>query len=380
MELAFTDEQQRLRRKVRDFAANRIVPIVPVMEETDEFPRELVKELGKEGLMGLPVPEEWGGAGRDMMSYTLAVEELSRASAAVGVIVSVHTSVASMPLFYYGTTEQKKLYLPRLAAGELLGAFALTEPHAGSDAAAIRTSAERKGDYYILNGSKSFITNAGEADLYIVFAVSKALEAGKGITAFIVEKNTPGFRSGKKEKKMGLHGSNTCELVFDEARVPAEMRLGREGQGFDIAKSALDGGRIGIGAQALGIARAALEQAELWVGSRYAPNRRRLAAASITDMAARVEAAGLLVYRAADRLRSGLTCRKEASMAKLLASDTAMYVTTRALQLIGGDGWAGGHPLERLFRDAKVTQIYEGTNQIHRIVISNELMKGGGDS
>ncbi len=375
MELCFTDEQERFRSKVREYAVSRVAPSVPVMEESDAFPRALVNEMGGCGLLGLPVPREWGGSGADLISYMMAIEEISKVSAAVGVILSVHTSVATLPIVYYGTEEQKGKYLPKLASGEWLGAFALTEPHAGSDAAGIRTSASRVGEDYILNGSKVFITNAGEADVYIVFAVTGPGQGSSGVTAFIVEKTAPGFRVAKKEKKMGLRGSNTCELTFDQVRLPAAQRLGQEGEGFAMAKSILDGGRIGIGAQALGIARAALEQTERSVRERYPKERQRAAEPVLTEMAARVDAASLLVYRAAWLRQNGKPCTKEASMAKMFASDTAMAVTTEALQLLGSGGWTNGHPLERLFRDAKVTQIYEGTNQIHRIVISNELLK-----
>ncbi|MGF9912577.1 acyl-CoA dehydrogenase family protein [Paenibacillus ehimensis] len=375
MELCFTDEQERFRSRVREYAVSRIAPSVPAMEETDAFPRALVNDMGGWGLLGLPVPREWGGSGTDMISYMIAIEEISKVSATVGVILSVHTSVATLPIVYYGTEEQKAKYLPKLASGEWLGAFALTEPHAGSDAATIRTSAVWDGKDYILNGSKVFITNAGEADVYIVFAVTGPGQGSSGVTAFIVEGAAPGFRVGKKEKKMGLRGSNTCELTFDQVRLPAAQRLGQEGQGFAMAKSILDGGRIGIGAQALGIARAALEQTERFVRERYPKERQRAVEPVLTELAARVDAASLLVYRAAWLRQSGKPCTKEASMAKMFASDTAMAVTTEALQLLGGSGWTNEQPLERWFRDAKVTQIYEGTNQIHRIVISNELLK-----
>ncbi|MEC0209963.1 acyl-CoA dehydrogenase family protein [Paenibacillus ehimensis] len=375
MELCFTDEQERFRSKVSEYAVSRIAPSVPAMEETDAFPRALVNDMGGWGLLGLPVPREWGGSGTDMISYMIAIEEISKVSATVGVILSVHTSVATLPIVYYGTEEQKAKYLPKLASGEWLGAFALTEPHAGSDAATIRTSAVWDGKDYILNGSKVFITNAGEADVYIVFAVTGPGQGSSGVTAFIVEGAAPGFRVGKKEKKMGLRGSNTCELTFDQVRLPAAQRLGQEGQGFVMAKSILDGGRIGIGAQALGIARAALEQTERFVRERYPKEWQRAVEPVLTELAARVDAASLLVYRAAWLRQSGKPCTKEASMAKMFASDTAMAVTTEALQLLGGSGWTNEQPLERWFRDAKVTQIYEGTNQIHRIVISNELLK-----
>ncbi|AZN39683.1 acyl-CoA dehydrogenase family protein [Paenibacillus albus] len=377
MKLKFTKEQELLRDSVRAFAASAVAAAVPAMEANDTFPRSLVDEMGRLGFMGIPIAKEYGGRGLTMTPYILAIEELSRISAAVGVILSVHTSVGTLPIVYQGTDEQKQAYLPKLASGQWLGAFALTEPHAGSDASTIRTTAVRDSDTYVLSGSKLFITNGGEADNYILFAAVQDGYTGNrgGITAFLVDKNTPGFRVGKKEKKMGLHGSNTCELILEEAVVPASRRLGQEGQGFAIAKSALNGGRIGIGAQALGIARGALELAEQQASAMSTRQRSR-AASELRDMAAQVEAAALLVYRAADLHERGLRCTKEASMAKMFASDTAMSIATKTLQWCGASGLADELPAERFFRDAKVTQIYEGTNEIHRMVISGELLRG----
>ncbi len=380
MEFTFTHEQEMMRRMVRDFARDRIAPAVKEMDEEDKFPRAVIDEMAKLGLMGIPIPEKWGGAGADFISYILALEEISRVSATVGVIVAVHTSVGTFPILRYGTEEQKKKYVTRLARGEYLGAFALTEPHAGSNAAAIRTRATRVGDKYILDGSKIFITNANEADVYITFAVTDPDKGTKGITAFIVEKDTPGFSVGKKEKKMGLGGSNTSELIFERAEVPVENRLGEEGQGYEIALSNLAGGRIGIGAQALGIAAAALEQATAYAKDREQFGKPIAAQQAIqfklADMATRVEAARLLVYRAAWLRQQGHPCKKEAAMAKMFASDTAMAVATEAVQIFGGYGYTREYPVERFFRDAKITQIYEGTNEIQRIVIAGELLKG----
>ncbi|MBO2531355.1 MAG: acyl-CoA dehydrogenase [Thermoactinomycetaceae bacterium] len=380
MEFTFTHEQEMMRRMVRDFARDRIAPAVKEMDEEDKFPRAVIDEMAKLGLMGIPIPEKWGGAGADFISYILALEEISRVSATVGVIVAVHTSVGTFPILRYGTEEQKKKYVTRLARGEYLGAFALTEPHAGSNAAAIRTRATRVGDKYILDGSKIFITNANEADVYITFAVTDPDKGTKGITAFIVEKDTPGFSVGKKEKKMGLGGSNTSELIFERAEVPVENRLGEEGQGYEIALSNLAGGRIGIGAQALGIAAAALEQATAYAKEREQFGKPIAAQQAIqfklADMATRVEAARLLVYRAAWLRQQGHPCKKEAAMAKMFASDTAMAVATEAVQIFGGYGYTREYPVERFFRDAKITQIYEGTNEIQRIVIAGELLKG----
>lgn len=378
MDFHFNEEQQMMRRMVRDFANKEIAPFIPVMEETEQFPLHIVNKMGDMGLMGIPVPEEWGGAGADFVSYILAINEISKVSATLGVILSVHTSVGTNPILYFGTEEQKHQYVTKLAAGEYLGAFALTEPHAGSDASSIRTQAVRKGDAYILNGSKIFITNGGVADTYITFAVTDPGKGTRGISAFIVDKDTPGLTVGKKEKKMGLHGSNTTELVFDNAVVPAANLLGNEGEGFTIAMANLDKGRIGIAAQALGIAEAALHYA-----TEYAKERKQFGQAigklqavgfKLADMATKAEAARLLVYRAAWLCSKGLPCTKEASMAKLFASDAAMKLATEAVQVFGGYGYTREYPVERLFRDAKITQIYEGTNEIQHLVITKQLL------
>jgi len=378
MELRWTEEQEMMRKMVRDFAQKEIAPFVPVMEETEQFPRSIIKKMGEMGLMGIPVPEEWGGVGADFTSYILAINEISRVSATVGVILSVHTSVGTNPILYFGTDEQKAKYVPKLASGEYLGAFALTEPWAGSDARSIRTTAVRQGDHYILNGNKVFITNAGEADIYITFAVTDPGQGAKGISAFIVEQDTPGFTVGKKEKKMGLNGSNTAELIFENAVVPAANLLGQEGDGFKVAMANLNTGRIGIAAQALGIAEAALHFA-----TEYAKEREQFGkpiaqqqaiAFKLADMATLAEAARLLVYRAASLQSQGLPCGMEASMAKRFASDAAMKITTEAVQIFGGYGYTREYPVERLFRDAKITQIYEGTNEIQQIVIAKHLL------
>lgn len=378
MDFHFNEEQQMMRRMVRDFANKEISPFIPVMEETEQFPLHIVKKMGEMGLMGIPVPEEWGGAGADFVSYILAINEISRVSATLGVILSVHTSVGTNPILCFGTEEQKHQYVTKLAAGEYLGAFALTEPHAGSDASSIRTQAVRKGDAYILNGSKIFITNGGVADTYITFAVTDPGKGARGISAFIVDKDTPGLTVGKKEKKMGLHGSNTTELVFDNAVVPATNLLGNEGEGFTIAMANLDKGRIGIAAQALGIAEAALHYATEYAKERkqFGQEIGKLQAVGfkLADMATKAEAARLLVYRAAWLCSKGLPCTKEASMAKLFASDAAMKLATEAVQVFGGYGYTREYPVERLFRDAKITQIYEGTNEIQHLVITKQLL------
>jgi acyl-CoA dehydrogenase len=377
MDFELTTEQREMRELVRKFAKEEIAPRAADIDETDTFPRDLVRKMGHLGLMGLPIPEEYGGVGADFLSYMLAIEEISYASAALGVILAVHTSVGSFPILYFGTEEQKQRYLPKLTSGEYIGAFALTEPGAGSDAGGIRTRAVRDGDHYVLNGNKIFITNGGEADVYCVFAVTDAKRGSRGVTAFLVDKDTHGFRLGKKERKMGLNGSATAELLFDDAKVPVENRLGQENEGFVIAMRLLNGGRIGIAAQALGISRAAFDAANRYVRQRKQFSQEVFqfqgAQFMLADMATKIEAARWLVYHAAQMKEEDRDCAREASMAKVFATDTAMQVTTDAVQLFGGYGYVKEYPVERYMRDAKVTQIYEGTNQIQRIVIARHL-------
>ncbi|THG89286.1 acyl-CoA dehydrogenase [Alkalihalobacillus alcalophilus ATCC 27647 = CGMCC 1.3604] len=378
--IKWTNEQQLIREMVRDFAENEIKPYIEKMEETDEFPSQIVKKMGQYGLMGIPISSKWGGAGADFLSYIIAIHEISKISATLGVILSVHTSVGTNPIYYYGSEEQKEKYVTKLAAGQFLGAFALTEPQSGSDASGLRTTAIRKGDKYILNGTKVFITNGGAADTYITFALTDTVKGSRGgISAFIVEKDTPGFSIGKKEKKLGLNGSNTTELIFEDAEVPSENLLGAEGDGWKIAMGNLDVGRIGIAAQALGIAEAALEFSVDYAKSRQQFGKKIAANQGISfklaDMATDVEAAKLLVYQAAllkdDRKSSG----KETSMAKRFATDVAMRNATEAVQIFGGYGYMKDYPVERLFRDAKATQIYEGTNEIQRVIIAKHLLE-----
>ncbi|MCX8047430.1 MAG: acyl-CoA dehydrogenase [Anoxybacillus gonensis] len=382
MNLHFTEEQQMMRQMVREFAANEIAPFVERMER-GEFPRPILEKMAELGLMGITIPEQYGGAGMDFTSYIIAIHEISKVSATVGVILSVHTSVGTNPILYFGTEEQKQKYVPKLARGEYLGAFCLTEPGSGSDAASLKTTAVRDGDHYVLNGSKVFITNGGEADTYIVFARTNLEEKGsKGVSAFIVEKQTPGLVIGKDEKKMGLHGSRTVQLSFEDMRVPAENLLGQEGDGFTIAMANLDVGRIGIAAQSLGIAEAALEHATSYAKERMQFGKpiaeQQGIAFKLADMATNVEAAKLLVYHAAFLRSNGMPCGKEASMAKLFASKTAMENAIEAVQIFGGNGYTEDYPVERLFRDAKVCEIYEGTSEIQRLVISKHLLKGMG--
>lgn len=374
MDFHFTEEQLLLKKTVRDFAEKEILPATGDMER-GVFPRHILRKMAALGLMGITIPETYGGAGLDFTAYVLAVHELSKASATIGVILSVHSSVGTAPILYFGSEAQKQKYLPKLASGEYLGAFCLTEAEAGSDAKNLKTKAVKQSGIYVLNGSKMFITNGGEADTYIVFART---EDGN-ITAFIIEKTMPGFRTGKDEKKMGLHGSKTVQLHFENLQVPAENRLGEEGEGFKIAMAVLDAGRIGIAAQALGIAEGAYERA-----LQYAKNRRQFGKPihafegtgfKLADMATNIEASKLLLYRAAFLRSNGLDCKKEAAMAKLLASQTAVDTAIEAVQIFGGYGYTKDYPVERFMRDAKITQIYEGTSEIQRIVISNQLLR-----
>ncbi|MCF3942765.1 acyl-CoA dehydrogenase [Oceanobacillus alkalisoli] len=377
MDLTFTEEQEMMRKMVRDFAEAEIASEVERMERKDRFPEEVVRKMGELGLMGIPIPEKYGGSGMDFTSYIIAINEISKVSAGVGAILSVHTSVGTNPILKFGTEKQREKYIPKLASGEYVGAFALTEPGAGSDAATIKTTAKRDGEHYILNGSKLFITNGTHADTFITFA--RTGEGTKGISAFIVERNTPGFSIGKAEKKMGLHGTGTVTLNFDHCKVPKEQLLGEETEGFKIAMANLSVGRIGIAAQGLGIAEAALEHAIHYAKARvqFGKPIARLQGISfkLADMATEVEAAKLLVYRAVDHVENNLPLSKEASMAKMYASNTAMKTAIEAVQIHGGYGYTEDYAVERFFREAKVTQIYEGTNEIQHVVISKNLLE-----
>ncbi len=366
---------------VRSFAEKEVAPSARERDEEERFDRELMFDrLAALGLAGIIIPEQYGGSGADYISYAIAVEELSRVCASTGVTLSAHLSLCANPLYMFGSEEQKQKYLVPLAEGSRLGAFALTETSAGSDAGGTKTTAVQSGDGWILNGSKIFTTNAGDAELYIVFARSdKNAEKHHGISAFVVEKDTPGFSFGKKEKKMGIRSSPTMELVFENCRVGKDSLLGEEGQGFRIAMKTLDGGRIGIAAQALGIAQGALDAALA-----YAQEREQFNAPIATfqgvqfqlaDMATQVEAARLVVYNAAYRAENGLSYSKESAMAKLFASETAMKVTTQAVQIHGGYGYTRDFPVERMMRDAKITEIYEGTSEIQRLVIGSMLFR-----
>ena len=376
MAIQLTEEQAMLQKMVRNFAQTEVAAFVPNMEK-DEFPTAVLTKMGELGLMGMTTPEKYGGSDMDFISYILAIHELSKVSGTVGVILSVHTSVATNPILKFGTEAQIEKYVPKLASGEYLGSFCLTEPAAGSDAASIKTSAKKVEGGYELNGSKVFITNGGYADVYIVFAVTDSTQNTKGITAFIVERTMEGLVIGKNEEKMGLHGSSTVQLTFENLFVPEESILGQLGEGFTIAMANLNVGRIGIAAQALGIAEAALEAAIGYAKERQQFNqpiiKHQGIAFKLADMATSVEAAKQLVYSAAALYERGEDCKKEASMAKLFASKIAVEVATEAIQVYGGYGYSKEYPVERYFRDAKVTEIYEGTSEIQRLVISKEL-------
>ncbi len=373
-----TPAHEELRAKVRAFAEEEIKPIAFQLDQQNEFPDEAIKKLGKLGLMGIPYPKEYGGAGLDALSYAIAVEELSRVDGGTGVILSAHVSLGSWPIFAYGTEEQKKKYLVPLASGEKIGAFGLTEPNAGSDAGGTETTAVLKGDHYVLNGGKIFITNAPKADTYVVFAVTTPDIGTKGISAFIVEKGWKGFYFGDHYDKMGIRSSSTAELIFDNVEVPKENLLGKEGDGFKIAMSTLDGGRIGIASQALGIAQGAYENALEYAKERIQFGKpigfQQSISFKLADMATKLRCARMLIYSAAEMKEAHVPYGMESAMAKMYASDIALEVTNDALQIFGGSGFMKGMEVERAYRDAKITTIYEGTNEIQRVVIASHLL------
>jgi butyryl-CoA dehydrogenase len=381
MNFELTEEQNLIRDMVRDFAEKEVAPSARIRDEEERFDRDLMfGRLAELGLTGIIFPEEYGGAGADYLSYAIAVEELSRVCASTGVTLSAHTSLAANPIYLFGSKEQKEKFLAPMARGEKLGAFGLTEPSAGSDAGGTRTTAVRDADGWILNGTKIFITNGGDAEIYVVLArTDKDAQKHHGISAFIVEKGTLGFSFGKKEKKMGIRSSPTMELVFDKCRIPAGNLLGEEGHGFKIAMKTLDGGRIGIASQALGIAQGALDAAVAYARERKQFDtpiaRFQGVQFQLADMATQTEAARLLVYKAAYRASAGLSYSSESAMAKLFASETAMKVTTQAVQILGGYGYTREFPVERMMRDAKITEIYEGTSEIQRLVIGTSLTR-----
>ena len=383
MEFGLDKKHSMARSLFREFAENEVKPLAQEVDETEQFPVETVKKMARYGFMGIPIPKQYGGQGADILTYAMCVEELSKVCGTTGVIVSAHTSLCMDPILTFGTEEQKMKYLPDLASGKKLGAFGLTEPGAGTDAQGQQTKAVLDGDEWVLNGSKCFITNGKYADVYIVIAVTGTVEKRgrmmKEISAFIVEKGTPGFTFGVKEKKMGIRGSATYELIFTDCRIPKENLLGQKGKGFNIAMHTLDGGRIGIAAQALGLAEGALEATINYTKERKQFGRSISAFQNtqfqLADLATKVEAAKLLVYKAAIAKQNQSYYGVEAAMAKLFASETAMEVTTKCVQLFGGYGYIREYDVERMMRDAKITEIYEGTSEVQRMVISGSLLK-----
>ena len=371
------DTHQELISLYRDFAENTVKPIAADLDKEERFPEETVAQLGELGMLGIPFPEEYGGTGMDNLSYVQCIEELSKVCASTGVTVSAHTSLCAWPIYHFGTEEQKQKYLVPLASGEKLGAFGLTEPNAGTDAAGQKTTAVDKGDYWLLNGTKIFITNAGPAEIYVVFAMTDKEKGNKGITAFIVEKDMEGFSIGNHEDKMGIRGSATAELVLEDVKVPKENMLGELNKGFKVAMMTLDGGRIGIAAQALGIAEGAIKETVEYVNSRVQFGKRisqfQNTQFELAQMAANTEAAKLLVYQAACAKDNGENYSHLAAMAKLVAAQNASDVTRRCLQLYGGYGYTRDYPIERMMRDAKITEIYEGTSEVQKMVIANWL-------
>ncbi|MDQ0189460.1 acyl-CoA dehydrogenase [Alicyclobacillus cycloheptanicus] len=378
MDFLLDKEHEQIRQLVRDFADKEIAPGAAERDEKEAFDRGIFDKMASLGLTGIPWPEQYGGAGMDYLAYVLTIEELARVDASAAVVLSAHTSLAGWPIYKFGTEEQKQKYLRPMAEGKWIGAYGLTEPGSGSDAAGMRTTAVKDGNEYVLSGSKVFITNGGPAEVYVVFALTDPSKRARGVTAFILEKGMPGFSIGKHEKKMGIRSSTTVELIFDNVRVPEENRLGEEGFGFKIAMMTLDGGRNGIAAQALGIARGAYEKARA-----YAVERKQFGAPiadlqaiqfKLADMATKIEAARLLTYQAAWLESKGLPYGQASAMSKVFASDTAMQVTTEAVQVFGGYGFIREYEVERMMRDAKITQIYEGTNEIQRLVIARNLL------
>ncbi len=386
MDFHLSKEQLMIQKMYREFAENEVKPLAQEVDEEERFPEETVKKMAKLGMMGIYFPKEYGGAGADVLSYVMAVEEMSKVCGTTGVIISAHTSLCAAPIFENGTEEQKKYYLPKLCSGEWIGAFGLTEPGAGTDAQGQQTTAvlDEKGENWILNGSKIFITNAGYAHVFIVMAITgvrvdKKGRKSKEISAFIVERDDPGFSVGKHEKKMGIRGSSTCELIFEDCVIPKDRMLGKQGKGFALAMKTLDGGRIGIAAQALGLAEGAIQETIAYTKERVQFGRpiakQQNTQFELADMHARTEAAKFLVYSAAMKKENHEPYSVDAAMAKLVAAETASDVTRRCVQLFGGYGYTREYPVERMMRDAKITEIYEGTSEVQRMVISGAIMK-----
>ncbi len=377
MDFKFNEEQQLLQTMFAEFVEGAVQPEAAERDETEHFPEDLIPQMGEVGMMGIMVEEDFGGVQLGMTETAMAVEEIAKACAATAITVAIHNTLATWPIQKYGTAEQKETYLPDMAAGEKLGAFALTEPNAGSDAAGVRTTAEDKGDYYLLNGNKIFITNGNYADVYVVTAVTDKAAGKKGISAFIVEKGMEGFSFGSKEKKMGIRGSATYELIFDNVKVPKENLLGKAGEGLKIALTAIDGVRIAVAAQACGLAQSAIDLSSNYVKERSQFDQTiasfQNTQFTLADMQTRVDAARLLTYRAAAAMDAGDEYAAAASMAKLFASETASYVTGKAIELYGGYGFSREYPVERLYRDAKITELYAGTSAIQKLVIARDM-------
>src|SRR5512137_250076 len=378
MQLELNEQQKMIRNMVREFAEKEVAPIAAELDKKGEYPTKTLEKMAKLGLLGIIIPQQYGGAGLDTISYATVVEEISRKCASTGVITSVHNSLVAWPIMKYGTEEQKKKYLPILAKGEKIGAFAGTEPNAGSDLGAMKTQAVLKGDHYVINGDKTFITSGPKAGIIIVFAVTDKNAGTKGLSAFIVENTFKGFKVGSIFDKLGINASQTSELIFENMEVPAENLLGKEGDGFKIALSTLDGGRIGIAAQAVGIAQACLDESVEYAKQRQQFGKPIAAFQAIqfmiADMATRIEASRYLLYNAAYKKDTGERYTKEAAMAKLFASETAVDCAIKGLQIHGGYGYTKEYTIERLFRDAKITEIYEGTSEVQRMVISANLL------
>ncbi len=377
--MILSEEQQLIRDTARAFAQEQLAPNAPAWDRESTFPRDALQQMGELGLLGMLVPEEWDGAGADHVAYALAIEEIAAGDGACSTIMSVHNSVACAPILRYGSDEQKQRFLKPMARGELLGAFALSEPQAGSDAANLRTRASRDGNGYVLNGVKQFITSGKHADIVITFAVTDPAAGKRGISAFIVPSDTKGYEVARVERKLGQHASDTAQIVFDQLKLPGDHLLGNEGEGYRIALSNLEGGRIGIAAQSVGMARAAYQAAVSFAKEREAFGKpiaeHQAIAFRLADMATQIDAARLLVLRAAALRDAGEPCLKEASMAKLFASEMAEQVCSAAIQIHGGYGYLNDFPVERIYRDVRVSQIYEGTSDVQRMVISRELLK-----
>ncbi|MEG0780451.1 MAG: acyl-CoA dehydrogenase [Oscillospiraceae bacterium] len=377
MDFHLSNEHLMLRKMYREFAENEVKPIAEEIDEAERFPEETVAKMAKLGMMGIYFPKEYGGAGGDVLSYAMCVEELAKVCGTTAVIVSAHTSLCAAPIFEHGTEEQKMKYLPDLCSGRKLGAFGLTEPGAGTDASGQQTTAVLDGDHYVLNGTKCFITNGNVADTFVIFAMTDKKAGNHGISAFIVEKEFPGFSQGKHEKKMGIRGSSTCDLIFEDCIVPAENLLGKVGKGFKIAMQTLDGGRIGIASQALGLGEGAIDETIKYTKERVQFGNRlsqfQNTQFQLADMHTRMQAAQFLVYSAAMKKNAHEDYTMDAAMAKLFAAEAASDVTRRAVQLFGGYGYTREYPVERMMRDAKITEIYEGTSEVQRMVIASHL-------